>query len=111
MPATETGAVKTECHFQCFQWLRLRKHIETDPLAHANICESPGINDVLFRRAGSCTAHPGNVMFKYLLESRKVEQSISTQTEKRDVAWSIVEFIESRGGSFMHRTRNSTGGQ
>jgi len=97
IPATETGAVKTKYHFQ---WLRLRKLIETDPSTHANVCESPGINDVLFRRAGVCTAHPGNVMFKCLLESRKVEHSISTQTEKRDVVWSIVEYVGSRGGSF-----------
>lgn len=98
IPATDTGAVKVKNHSQ---WLRLRKQIEKDPIANSNVCECPGLNDVLFRRAGSCMAHPGNVRFKNLLECQKEKHTNSNQTEKRDIAWSIVEEIENNGGRFF----------
>jgi len=98
IPDTDTGAVKLKNHLQ---WLKMRKLIESDPANHANICECPGVNDVLFRRAGSCTAHPGNSLFKNLIESKKEEHKSSNQTEKRDISWSIVEEIERRKGRFF----------
>eukprot|EP00537_Pseudo-nitzschia_pungens_P004895 CAMPEP_0172360306 /NCGR_PEP_ID=MMETSP1060-20121228/4361_1 /TAXON_ID=37318 /ORGANISM="Pseudo-nitzschia pungens, Strain cf. cingulata" /LENGTH=492 /DNA_ID=CAMNT_0013082265 /DNA_START=259 /DNA_END=1738 /DNA_ORIENTATION=- len=98
IPATDTGVVKVRNHSQ---WLRLRKLIENNPCAYADVCECPGLNDVLFRRAGSCLSHPGNSRFKNLLESKKEVHANSNQTEKRDIAWSIVEEIENRNGRFF----------
>eukprot|EP00536_Pseudo-nitzschia_multiseries_P002429 jgi/Psemu1/251623/estExt_Genewise1Plus.C_320072 len=98
IPETDTGVVKVKNHSQ---WLRLRKLIEKDPNAYSCVCECPGLNDVLFRRAGSCLSHPGNSRFKNLLESKKEEHTSSNQTEKRDIAWSIVEEIENKGGRFF----------
>ena len=98
IPATDTGAIKVKNHNQ---WLKNRKKIEKGSFDHSTICECPGLNDVLFRRAGSCLAHPGNALFKNLLESKKEEHMNSNQTEKRDIAWSIVDDIEKRNGRFF----------
>jgi hypothetical protein len=102
LPDTDTGVVKVKNHIQ---WLKIRKQIEN---AQANICECPGLKDVLFRRAGSCLLHPGNVLFKDLLESIKDEHDNSNQSEKRDISWSIVEDIESRNGRFFKWCRSQT---
>lgn len=107
IPATDTGVVKVKNHNQ---WLRIRKQLEKDPTSHVNICECPGLNDVLFRRAGSCLAHPGNTIFKNLIESKKDQHTNSNQTEKRDIAWSIVEDVERRNGRFFHGTRKILAG-
>lgn len=98
IPDTDTGAVKLKNHSQ---WLRIRKLIENDPDLRTDICECPGMNDVLFRRAGSCSAHPGNAWFKNVLEAKKDEHKTSNQTEKRDISWSIVEDVERRNGRFF----------
>ena len=98
IPATESGAIKLKNHNQ---WLRIRKLREKDPTAHANICECPSLNDVLFRRAGSCIAHPGNSIYTNLIESKKAEHTNSSQTEKSAITWSIVEDVERRAGRFF----------
>jgi len=98
IPATDTGVVKVKNYNQ---WLRTRRLVEKDPTANAQICECPGLNDVLFRRAGSCLAHPGNARFKNMLESKKEKHVNSNQTEKRDIAWSIVELVECKNGRFL----------
>jgi len=105
LPDTDTGVVKVKNHIQ---WLKIRKQLEGDPIAQANICECPGLNDVLFRRAGTCLTHPGNFLFKNLLESIKDEHNNSTQSEKRDISWSIVKDIESRNGRFFKWCTNTT---
>lgn len=105
LPDTDTGVVKVKNHIQ---WLKIRKQLEGDPIAQANICECPGLNDVLFRRAGTCLTHPGNFIFKNLLESIKDEHNNSNQSEKRDISWSIVKDIESRNGRFFKWCTNTT---
>lgn len=105
IPDTDRGAVKLKNHIQ---WLKIRKMIENDPIARASLCECPGVNDVLFRRAGSCLAHPGNSQFKDLIESKKAEHESSNQTEKRDISWSIVEEVESRSGRFFKWSTGQT---
>ena len=98
IPDTDTGAVKVKNHIQ---WLKVRKLLENNPMAAANICECPGINDVLFRRAGSCMAHPGNSRFKNLIEAKKDEHKASNQKEKKEISISIVEHIERQNGRFF----------
>ena len=98
IPETENGAVKLKNHAQ---WLKVRKVLETNPVARANITDCPCINDVLFRRAGSCMSHPGNSLFRDLIESKKAEHERSNQTEKRGISMSIVETIENRNGRFF----------
>ncbi len=105
IPDTDTGAVKVKNHLQ---FLKVRKLIENDPIAAAGICECPGINDVLFRRAGSCMAHPGNSRFKNLIEAKKEEHIVSNQTEKKEITLSIVEEIERRNGRFFKWDKKQT---
>ena len=105
LPETDSGVVKVKNHTQ---WLKLRKLLESDPIANANICECPGLNDVLFRRAGTCRTHPGNVIFKNLLESIQDEHNNSNQSEKRDISWSVVKEVESRNGRFFKWCTNPT---
>lgn len=105
IPETENGNVKVKYYYQ---WLKVRKLIENHPTARLNICECPGMNDVLFRRAGSCMAHPGNSLFRDLIESKKDKHEKSNQTEKRDISLSIVATIENRNGRFFKWSTSQT---
>jgi len=104
LPTTESGVIKTKNHSQ---WLKTRLLLEKNPLPSiqpANLVgaiECPARNDVLYERTKPCSSHPGNIRFKCLIEERKDEHALLTQTEKRDFAWSIVEEIERRNGRFL----------
>ena len=73
----------------------------SQPQQQVSIVECPGSKDVLFRRAGSCSAHPGNVHFNNLVETKKeLHSQCKTNDAKYRLIWSIVEEIESQGGRF-----------
>ncbi len=105
IPETENGVIKTKNHAQ---WLRIRRMKENDPIARASICECPGMNDVLFRRAGSCEAHPGNSAFKDFIAAIKDEHEKGNQREKRNITMSVVELVESRKGRFFKWSKAQT---
>lgn len=98
IPETENGVTKTKNHSQ---WLKVRRMIENDPIAREYICECPGMNDVLFRRAGSCKEHPGNSAFKNFIESKKDEHGNANQIEKKLITMSVVQMVQRRKGRFF----------
>jgi hypothetical protein len=105
LPITESGKIKTT-HFK--KWLQLRKIIE-DPNPDSNfrrdmkaIVECPGLNDVVFRPSQSTMCHPGNVMFRGLVESKHFEHSIAlTREAKIEITNSVISEIKKRGGRFL----------
>ena len=125
LPTTESGQIKTKNYTQ---WYKTRVMLEkqaalaasrssfsgdpsstssnrkSDPLvpgACYGAIECPRLNDVLYERTKPCMFHPGNTLFKGLLEERKTDHATLTQTAKRDLTWSIVEEVERRRGRFL----------
>jgi hypothetical protein len=97
IPRTGTGNIKTKNHQH---WIKTRKVIEESkedvPI------ECPGMNDVVFRFGKSYLSHPGNAVFRGLIEANFDEHSDATNIEmKLAVTWRIVEEIEKRGGRFL----------
>ena len=103
LPITESGKIKT-MHFK--KWTQLRRNIE-DPHCRfkeelENIVECPGVNDVVFRPSQSTMCHPGNVMFRGLVESKHSQHSLAeTREEKIDITRSVMTAVKNRGGRFL----------
>lgn len=117
LPLSPTGNIKT---LMLQQWLRVRKMKETqhgqdkkDPppggddsddssvVPCHNAIECPNLNDVVFRPGKSYMVHPGNVMFRSLIESKIDEHFAATRSQKAAIAWSIVRDVELKGGRFL----------
>jgi len=106
LPTTESGVLKTKNHTQ---WFKTRKLLEkhasntftTQPGKLLGAIECPTLNDVLYERTKPCMYHPGNTRFKGLIEGKKEEHALLSQTAKRDFSWKLVEQIENRKGRFL----------
>jgi hypothetical protein len=102
LPVTESGNVKTK---YLFQWIRFRKTLETtsDRSKFADwAIECPGSNDVIFRCGQAYLCHPGNVMFRSLIESMFEEHNQSpTSDGKTAITWYIINQVEQNNGRFL----------
>ena len=123
IPITDTGNIKTK---NLLQWIRVRKFLEasrnnnngnnnttaTTVLSDSeSSCNSGGIsltidcpnmNDVIFRGKHAYLSHPGNAMFRGLIESRYAEHNKLTTTDaKVQVTWNIIEEVEKKNGRFL----------
>mmetsp|Transcript_19290 Transcript_19290/g.44705 ORF Transcript_19290/g.44705 Transcript_19290/m.44705 type:complete len:519 (+) Transcript_19290:274-1830(+) len=106
LPTTESGVIKTKNHMQ---WFKTRRFLEknagnnatTRPGELLGAIECPALYDVLYERNKPCIFHPGNCLFKGLIEEKKEEHALLTQTGKRDFSWSIVREVEKRDGRFL----------
>jgi len=106
LPVSDTGIIKIRNHVK---WLEARINIEKDPYGSKKtsatggvMVECPGMNDVLFNRGKSCQHHPGNVTFRSMVESKKHRHMIANQTEKKEIAWEVMEEVENRNGRFFY---------
>lgn len=121
IPITDTGNVKTK---NLFQWIRVRKFLEASrsnggagvssdsecsqnaSLIHL-VIDCPNMNDVIFRGKHAYLSHPGNAMFRGLIESRYDEHnSLTTTDEKVQVTWSIIQEVEKKNGRFLVWDKN-----
>jgi len=106
LPTTESGVIKTKNHMQ---WFKTRQFLEkqagsnatTTPGELYSAIECPTLYDVLYERNKPCIFHPGNSRFKGLIEAKKEEHALLTQTGKRDFSWSIVREVEKHNGRFL----------
>jgi hypothetical protein len=115
LPVTDTGNVKTK---NLLQWIKVRKAWESsnrfliseDPLesssstssSSSSTIECPGMNDVVFRSGQACLSHPGNVMFRGLIEAKYPEHTQSSSSEvKVAITWWIMDQVEQRNGRFL----------
>jgi len=116
IPITDTGNIKTK---NLFQWIRVRKFLESQRGyngisgmssdsessmsrdIHLTI-DCPKMNDVIFRGKHAYLSHPGNAMFRGLIESRYEEHNKLTTTDaKVQVTWSIIQEVEKKNGRFL----------
>jgi len=118
IPITDTGNIKTK---NLHQWIRVRQYLETSRNqnsyqgglssssdsegSHSSMSlniDCPNMNDVVFRTKYAYLCHPGNVMFRGLIESRFDEHNNATTTdEKVAVTWSIINAVDSINGRFL----------
>jgi hypothetical protein len=104
LPITETGNIKTKNHQQ---WLKVRRMIEReipgsgDDDSNNNIVECPRLNDVIFRVGDSYLHHPGNVMFRGLIESKYEEYNATGRNEKATIILSLVDVVLRHNGRFL----------
>lgn len=103
LPFTQSGKIKT-MHFK--KWIQLRRNIEDPDCRFKDeldkIVECPGVHDVVFRPSQSTMCHPGNVMFRGLVESKHFAHSAATtREEKIDITRSVITAVKNRGGRFL----------
>ena len=102
-PITETGKIKTT-NFK--KWIQLRKNLEDVNSEigrnHMSIVECPRSNDVVFRPSQSTMCHPGNVMFRSLVESKHyAHDAAASREEKIDITKGVIQDIKNMGGRFL----------
>lgn len=98
IPITDSGTVKTK---NLKDWIKVRKAIEQGNIDPKPI-ECPETYDVVFGYGKAFTMHPGNVLYRGLLEQYCEEhKQAKTLQAKKAITWSIVEEIENKGGRFL----------
>lgn len=99
VPLTETGKIKTK---NLLQWIKIRKVLDSSPTTPSSPVECPFSSDVVFRFGQSNMEHPGNVVFRGLLETYYDQhKEAKTQNDKMTVTWRVVEELEKRNGRFL----------
>lgn len=105
MPLTESGKIKT-IHFR--KWTQFRRKIEDssgyqfDRIAFATTIECPLLKDVIFRPSQSMMCHPGNAMFRGLVESKHTQHSLApTREAKMQLINSVIQEVQQAGGRFL----------
>eukprot|EP00535_Pseudo-nitzschia_heimii_P003210 CAMPEP_0197176676 /NCGR_PEP_ID=MMETSP1423-20130617/2519_1 /TAXON_ID=476441 /ORGANISM="Pseudo-nitzschia heimii, Strain UNC1101" /LENGTH=501 /DNA_ID=CAMNT_0042626077 /DNA_START=326 /DNA_END=1831 /DNA_ORIENTATION=- len=102
-PMTDSGNIKTT-HLK--QWMRLRKILEVGMTPDGistntmSIVECPRSNDVIFRPGTSMLCHPGNVVFRGMIESKQDRITVK-RAEKEEVALEIIREVNRSGGRFL----------
>jgi len=99
IPVTEAGNVKTKNHQQWIKVRRMKERNCTDSPDEAVEC--PCLNDVIFRIGDSYLHHPGNVMFRGLIEARYEAYTSAGRNEKIAITWSLVDEVLNRNGRFL----------
>ena len=67
---------------------------------NVSIIECPRSNDVIFRPGTSMLCHPGNVVFRGLIESKQNRITVK-RAEKEEVALEIIQEVQETGGRFL----------
>lgn len=98
---TNTGKIKPQSHLRWLDFQRTReKMIVKDKEFHGIEC--PEQNDILLGRGWPTMSHPGNAIFRNLIEVRS--EAYNTAESKRDktiIAWSIVSELKEAGSRFL----------
>ena len=102
---TTTGKVKTKYHHKWLE-LKLQKEIALKENKPFDKIECPMIQDVLFGRGWPIMKHPGNVIFRHIIDSKLEEyQKEPTKRGKTLIACSVVAIIK------QSNRGNTTGGR
>ena len=70
-----------------------------------SMIECPFLNDVIFRSGKSYMSHPGNMMFRELIEHHIDEHNVATQDRKKNLTWQVIDEVETKGGRFLEYNR------
>uniref|UniRef100_A0A7S4ARV9 DUF6824 domain-containing protein n=1 Tax=Pseudo-nitzschia australis TaxID=44445 RepID=A0A7S4ARV9_9STRA len=70
-----------------------------------DMIECPSMNDVIFRAGKSYMSHPGNMMFRELIETHITEHNAASQGRKQKLTWQVIQEVEMKGGRFLEYNR------
>ncbi len=72
----------------------------------SSMIECPSLYDVIFRSGKSYMSHPGNMMFRELIEHHINEHNKASQDRKKNLTWQVIEEVETKGGRFLEFNRS-----
>mmetsp|Transcript_5055 Transcript_5055/g.10465 ORF Transcript_5055/g.10465 Transcript_5055/m.10465 type:complete len:487 (-) Transcript_5055:248-1708(-) len=98
IPITDTGNIK---RLYLYQWINVRKRIESKQNDFRSIVLLPNSNDVLIRAGTTTVSHPGNVFFRGMIEIKHFEFRSGSEFTQASLAENIVEEIERLKGRFL----------
>ena len=61
--------------------------ISSDGSNRSSMIECPSLHDVIFRSGKSYMSHPGNMMFRELIEHHINEHNMASQDRKKNLTW------------------------
>mmetsp|Transcript_26814 Transcript_26814/g.62675 ORF Transcript_26814/g.62675 Transcript_26814/m.62675 type:complete len:446 (+) Transcript_26814:626-1963(+) len=79
--------------------------IESDDSTRCSMIECPSLNDVIFRAGKSYMSHPGNMMFRGLIEKHIEEHNTASQDRKKRLTWELINEVEAKDGRFLEYNR------
>lgn len=79
---------------------------DTEGSNRSTMIECPSLHDVIFRSGKSYMSHPGNMMFRELIEHHINEHNVATQDRKKNLTWQVIEEVENKGGRFLEYDRD-----
>ena len=71
------------------------------------IVDCPGCKDVLFRSGKTAMIHPGNFMFRSMVEAIFERYAYETRIGKKSIVNELIDAVESIGGRFLVWDKNS----
>lgn len=114
LPVTDTNNIKNK-NFN--QWIKGRKNIEAleaekrkkKNTSRHGLVECPSSSDVVFKVGTSNWNHPGNAVYRELLEADYDEYNHApTNVAKQAVVSKILEAILERNGSFLEWSKSNS---
>lgn len=103
---TNSGKLKVKNHQKWIDLRLMKEHAVNCGTTFPGI-ECPELKDVLFGRGRPIMRHPGNVLFRHILEARYHEyDEASTRKEKTDIAWSVVVQLQQSSCRFLKEDPN-----
>jgi len=106
---TTTGKLKTPNHEKWVEWQQNRDGAIAKNKSFLAI-ECPEQNDILFGRGWPTMGHPGNALFRNLIQTRlEYYDSCRSKREKTRMAYSIVLHFKENGARFLREDQVSGG--
>jgi hypothetical protein len=99
-----TGECNSKSHTG---WLQRRRRQEESTAEYTEHIVLPGRKDVLLGRGKSYQEHAGNVRYRHIIQTHKVNYEASRKFEKTVVAAIVIEIIKTDGGRFLKQDGES----
>jgi len=96
-----TGQIKNQNHQKWIHMMRIRQDAMNENQSFHGV-ECPEQRDVLFGRGWPKMYHPGNAIFRDMIEARiEAYNTVESKREKTMIAWSIVFELLDSGARFL----------
>ena len=103
---TNTGKVKTQNHHKSLELQRTKEEVIKKKKPFFGI-ECPQHKDILFGRGWPKMSHPGNAVFRHLIEGRLNEyNNAQSKRDKTTITWSIVCELKESSARFLREDKS-----
>jgi uncharacterized protein (DUF1330 family) len=101
IPITNTGNVKTQNHQKWIAYREEKEYALRERIPFDGI-DCPSVNDVLAGKGPHISNHPGNVMFRKIMESQFEEHRDATVIDRKTaITWEVVQEVQRHGARFL----------